>query len=130
MIKKMKRIIGIPSNGLDLSDKISEHFGHCNYFVGIELDEYNNFRKLFSLKNSGHVGCMEPVMNMKERNITEMIVSGIGGRPYIGFLDLGIRLYKGINGTLKKNIEFLLQGNLESITGPSCGNQSNHFHDF
>ena len=124
----MKKIIGIASNGPDLSDTISEHFGHCNYFVGVDIDENHDFKKSFSLKNSGHVGCMEPVMNMRERNITDMIVGGIGGRPFAGFLQLGINLYKGINGTLKENIELFLQGRLQNLAMPSCSDRPNHDH--
>lgn len=124
----MKKIIGIASNGPDLSDTISEHFGHCNYFVGVDVDENHDFKKSFSLKNSGHVGCMEPVMNMREMNITDMIVGGIGGRPFAGFLQLGINLYKGINGTLKENIELFLQGRLQNLAMPSCSDRPNHDH--
>mgnify|MGYP003565630460 CR=1 FL=1 len=86
----MKKVIGIPSNGPELTDTISEHFGHCNYFVGIEIDDEKNLKKLFSLQNNGHSGCMEPVMDMKERSVTDMIVGGIGGRPYAGFTHFGI----------------------------------------
>ena len=33
----MNQVIGIPSDGPELSDAISEHFGHCRYYVGIEV---------------------------------------------------------------------------------------------
>ncbi|TFG26233.1 MAG: hypothetical protein EU532_10380 [Promethearchaeota archaeon] len=123
----MKKIIGIPSNGPELSDNISEHFGHCNYFVGIEIDENRNYKKAFSLRNNGHTGCMEPVINMKERNVTEMIVGGIGGRPYMGFIEYGIPLYQGVYGTLKDNIDLLIQGKLQPLQGSSCAS-GQHAH--
>ena len=125
----MNKVIGIPSNGPELSDTISEHFGHCNYFVGIEIDENNNYTKLFSLRNEGHGGCMEPVMNMKNRKVTDMIVGGIGGRPYMGFLQVGINLYQGIYGTLKDNVESLLGGKLKPLAGASCGENTPQHHD-
>lgn len=125
----MKNIIGIPSNGPELSDYISEHFGHCNYFVGIEIDDDMNYKKIFSLRNTGHSGCMEPVINMKHRNITEMIVGGIGGRPYMGFIELNIPIYQGVYGTLKDNVELFIRGELQSLQGSSCaGGQSIHHH--
>jgi predicted Fe-Mo cluster-binding NifX family protein len=124
----MKRIIGMPSNGPNLSDTISEHFGHCNYYVGVEIDENSTFKLAFSIPNHGHSGCMEPVLNMKEREVTEMIVRGVGGRPYMGFIQLGIKMCKGINGTLKENIETYLEGNLQSLKGPACGNQGASCH--
>jgi predicted Fe-Mo cluster-binding NifX family protein len=121
----LKKVIGIPSNGPELTDTISEHFGHCNYFVGIEIDEENNSKKLFSLQNNGHSGCMEPVMNMKERSVTDMIVGGIGGRPYAGFTHFGIGLFKGVRGTLSENIQLFLQGKLQPLNEPVCAG-SNH----
>ncbi len=45
----MNKVIGIPSDGPELSDAISDHFGHCRYFVGIEIDEGNNVKKLMFL---------------------------------------------------------------------------------
>ena len=116
----MKRIIGLTSNGPELTDNISEHFGHCNYFIGVEIDANNNYKKIFSLKNHGHAGCMEPVINMVKRNVTDMIIGGIGGRPYMGFIQYNVKLYKGINGSLKNNIELYIQRKLETLTGPMC----------
>ncbi|MFX0076300.1 MAG: NifB/NifX family molybdenum-iron cluster-binding protein [Candidatus Hermodarchaeota archaeon] len=124
----MKKIIGIPSDGPELSDTISDHFGHCRYFVGIEIDEENKVKKLFSLQNNGHTGCMEPVLNMKERSVTDMIVGGIGGRPYAGFTHFGIGLFKGIKGTLSENIQEFLGNKLQPLNEPMCagGNHSDH----
>lgn len=120
----MNRIIGLPAKGPELADDISEHFGHCNYFVGIKVKDNNILEKAFALQNNGHSSCMEPVINMKERNITDMIVGGIGGRPFMGFLQVGINLYQGINGSIKKNIEFLLNGELKPLGEASCASSS------
>ena len=97
----MNRIIAIPSNGPELNDT-------------------NNYKKLFALENRDHLGCMEPVINMVHRNVNEMIVGGIGGRPYMGFIQYNIKLYKGIVGTLKQNIDLLIQGKLQSLNEPMC----------
>lgn len=127
-MNQINRIIGIPSVGPKLSDNISAHFGHCEYFIGIKIDEKNNLEKVFTLQNQGHSGCMEPVINMKERNVTDMIVGGIGGRPYMGFIQMGINLYQGIEGSLKTNVEYLLEGKLKPLDSPSCGTNSEGPH--
>nr|MBD3197653.1 hypothetical protein [Candidatus Lokiarchaeota archaeon]MBD3202047.1 hypothetical protein [Candidatus Lokiarchaeota archaeon] len=116
----MTRIIGIPAKGPEMKSSISEHFGHCQYFVGLKVNESNEVEKYFSLQNNGHSSCMEPVINMKERGVTDMIVGGIGGRPYMGFIQNGINLFKGVNGTLEENVSLLLEGKLEQLGGPSC----------
>ncbi|MBD3253835.1 MAG: dinitrogenase iron-molybdenum cofactor biosynthesis protein [Candidatus Lokiarchaeota archaeon] len=121
----MKRVIGVPSDGPELTDQISQHFGHCNYFVGVEITNQHAKETAFVLKNNGHSSCMEPVMNMKNRAVTDMIVGGIGGRPYMGFLQVGIKLYQGVPGTIEENISFLLEGKLKQLGAPSCAG-SNH----
>ena len=85
-MSQINRIIGIPSVGPNLFDNISAHFGHCQYFIGVKINGSSNLEKIFTLQNLGHSGCMEPVINMKQRNVTDMIVGGIGGRPYMGFI--------------------------------------------
>ena len=127
-MNQINRIIGIPSVGPNLSDDISEHFGHCEYFIGVKVNGTNNLEKAFTLQNNGHSGCMEPVISMKERNVTDMIVGGIGGRPYMGFIQMGINLYQGVEGSLQKNVELLLEGKLKSLGGPSCGDHSEGAH--
>ncbi|MFX1573835.1 MAG: NifB/NifX family molybdenum-iron cluster-binding protein [Promethearchaeota archaeon] len=124
----MNRIIGIPSDGPEISDNISPHFGHCNYFIGIEISDGNQFKKAFSLPNNGHSGCMEPVINMKQRNVTDMILTGIGMRPFMGFQQVNINLYQGVNGSIEQNIKMLLEGKLRSLNDASCGNNSDHAH--
>ena len=84
---------------------------------------------MFSKQNQGHSGCMEPVNDMKERNVTDMIVGGIGGRPYMGFTQYGINLFKGVKGTLKDNIKSLIQGTLTSLNEPSCANNESGSHN-
>ncbi len=127
-VKKMSKIIGVPSSGPELSDKISPHFGHCEYFVGVEVNDADELKMSFALQNNGHSSCMEPVMNMKDRNVSDMIVGGIGGRPYMGFLQVGINLFLGVEGSVQENIELLLQGKLKSMGEPSCGGNANHAH--
>jgi predicted Fe-Mo cluster-binding NifX family protein len=122
----MNKIIGIPSDGPETSDNISAHFGHCNYFLGIEIYEDGNYKRVFTLPNSGHSGCMEPVINMKERKVTDMILTGIGMRPFMGFQQVKINLFQGINGSIKSNIEMFLEGKLKSLSNASCGSNSNN----
>jgi len=124
----MSRIIAIPSKGPELSDHISAHFGHSNYFVGIKIDDKNNYEKIFSFKNQKHSGCKEHVKFLKEKGVSYVVVGGIGGNPFNSLLYHGIKLYKGIEGTLKENIKSFLDGNLETLLGPSCHGSSNKCH--
>lgn len=124
----MSRIIGLPADGSELSDNISGHFGHCKYFVGIEVSEDKEFKKAFSMTNEGHSGCMEPVMNMKQRNVTDMILTGIGMRPFMGFQQVQINLYRGVEGNIEKNIRMLLNDQLQILNDSSCSDNSEGAH--
>lgn len=126
----MTKIIGIPSNGPKLSDNISQHFGHCKFFLGVEISDSNQTKKIFEVDNSNHSGCMQTVFEMKEKNVTDMIVGGIGGRPFAAMLQVGINIYHGINGSIKENLKLLLDGKLTPLGGPSCEehHNSNHNH--
>ncbi|MFW9772498.1 MAG: NifB/NifX family molybdenum-iron cluster-binding protein [Candidatus Heimdallarchaeota archaeon] len=124
----MKRIIGIPADGTELSDNISPHFGHCRYFIGVELLDNEKIKKTFSITNEGHAGCMEPVMNMKQRNVTDMILTGIGMRPFMGFQQVQINLFQGVEGTIEQNVKMLLDGKLTMLNNAICATHSNHTH--
>ena len=126
----MNRIVGLPADGTELTDNISPHFGHCRYFIGVELTGDHKFKKVFSIENNGHTGCMEPVMNMKQRNITDMILTGIGMRPFMGFQQVQINLYQGVNGTIEENIKMLLDNQLTILNDASCGDHSENTHTY
>ena len=123
-MRNMNRIIGIPSDGPETSDSISPHFGHCSYFVGIEIYDDGKFKKVFALPNGGHSGCKEPVMNMKQKNVTDMILTGIGMRPFMGFQQVNINLFQGVNGNIERNVRMLIDGQLPSLNNSSCGKNS------
>ena len=44
-------------------------------------------------------------MNMKARKVTDMILTGIGMRPFMGFQQVQINLYQGVEGSIEKNIK-------------------------
>ena len=124
----MSKIVGIPSDGPELEDQISQHFGHAHYFVGIKLKDHT-YEKVFSLPNEGHSSCMEPVLKMKNREVTDMIIGGIGGRPFMGFNQVGINLYLGVQGkNISENIKLLLEGKLKTLNEPRCSGDTEHTH--
>jgi len=122
----MKKTIAFPSQGPNLSDNLSPHFGHCKYWIGVEIDEDNSRKITFSDANKGHSGCMEPVFLMKEKNVSDFIVKGIGGRPFMSFIQFGINVYEGVEGSLEKNLLLFLQGKLNALGGPSCNSHQDH----
>lgn len=85
--------IAIPSNnpgGLEASR--SDHFGHCEVFTIVDLDENKEVKKVSIIANGDHDagGCMAPVKVLHEAGVTEIIVGGMGKRPMQGFAGVGI----------------------------------------
>ena len=88
--------IAIPTNspgGLDAER--SEHFGHCDIFTLIELNEQKTITGITTIKNGDHEagGCMVPVKILQDAGAQAIIVGGMGARPMRGFADVGITVY-------------------------------------
>lgn len=104
----MKKIIGVPSNnpgGMDA--KISAHFGRCNAYTLIEI-ENNEIKKTSVLSNGSRKDgdCMGTVNFIAENGINVLLVSGMGMRPLIGFNQVGVEVYQsGSAQTVKEAVE-------------------------
>ncbi len=127
-MKKLSKIIGIPSNGSALSDTISQHFGHCKYFLGVEITEKNKVHKLFSLQNNGHTGCMEHILKLRERNVSDVIVMGIGTRPHLRLKQLGVNIFQGQSVNIKNNVKSFLEGKLKQLSQATCNEHHGNIH--
>lgn len=88
--------VAIPTNnpgGLDAER--SEHFGHCDVFTVIELNEQKGIDNVATIANGGHEagGCMVPVQLLHDAAVEAIVVGGMGARPMRGFADMGIMVY-------------------------------------
>ena len=99
-----------------LESQCSPHFGHCELFTMVELEDGDvlEVRVLDSLE---HVqgGCMEPVMYLKEQGADTLLVSGIGLRPLMGFQQVGIEVLGMAVGTVGAAIQDYLDGGLSPM---------------
>jgi len=87
--------IAIPSvEGGGLDGQRSGHFGHCDVFTFIDI-ENGKIKEVTTIANQEHVqgGCMVPVNLLAGHNVNALIVGGIGMRPLMGFKQVGIEVY-------------------------------------
>ena len=117
--------IAVPSNspgGLDA--KISAHFGHCDVFTLISLEE-KNIKQVDILQNPGHEqgGCMGPVMLLKGAGAEALVAGGMGMRPLQGFQQVGIDVYFSENATSVSEVIQLITTDQARKFGPAqaCG---------
>lgn len=88
--------IAVPSNnpgGLEAGR--SDHFGHCDLFTVIDLDQDKKISQVSTVDNVAHDagGCMVPVKVLSDAKVNAIVVGGMGARPMRGFNEVGIEVY-------------------------------------
>ncbi|MCE1237879.1 MAG: dinitrogenase iron-molybdenum cofactor biosynthesis protein [Hyphomicrobiales bacterium] len=91
----MSETIAVPSDapgGLDAS--ISAHFGHCDVFTLVEIEDGRILgTSLLSPPAHEPGGCLGPVAALAAAGVGVIVTGGMGARPLMGFLEAGIRPY-------------------------------------
>ncbi len=123
----MKRIAFPVDGKKDSSGVASMHFGNASHFLIIDFDEKSKtILKEELVDNIPHSvgGCMMPVNLLASKKIDLMFVNGIGGRPLMGFQEMGITVLHNQNPeqamTIKDTIENI--GQLQVIEQSTCSN--------
>ena len=117
--------IAIPSSGTGgLDGTRSGHFGHCDVFTFIDVED-GEIKEVTTLQNAEHVqgGCMVPVNLLASNNVNVLVVGGIGMRPLMGFKQVGIDVYHDAErAEIRPVVEDLIAGKLQEIQSDQvCG---------
>jgi predicted Fe-Mo cluster-binding NifX family protein len=69
------------------------------------------------LHNAPHTegGCMAPVLVLAEHNVDAIVVDGIGGRPLMGFNQVGIAVHAGVGADVQATVVAYIQGDLPVV---------------
>ena len=109
--------IAFPVNnayGLDAS--ISEHFGHCPFFVLVDIQD-GKIDPVQTVRNpdfSDHQPGSIPRF-IHSHGVNVMVAGGMGRRAVDFFDQLGIRAVTGASGTVRQGLEAFLQGLLDGV---------------
>lgn len=90
-----KIIIAVPSeNPGGLEAAPSGHFGHCDCYTLVEL-ENGQPGQVKIVPNEGHSqgGCMVPVNTLGDMGVKVLVAGGMGRNPLAGFMQRGITVY-------------------------------------
>lgn len=112
-----KTRVAIPSEspgGLDA--RRSGHFGRCECFTLVDVVD-GRIDRVDVLVNAPHVegGCMTPVLTLAENLVDAIVVDGIGGRPLMGFNQVGISVHAGVGIDVRATIAAYLEGGLPVV---------------
>ena len=108
--------LAVPSNTPGgLNAEISEHFGHCDLFTLINIQE-GKVASVDTVANVEHGagGCLEPVQLLKNQGVQAIVVGGMGARPMQALADVNIDVYFAEKNSLKKvqeAVDGIVQGN-------------------
>jgi predicted Fe-Mo cluster-binding NifX family protein len=122
--------IAVPSeNPGGLDAPVSAHFGHCDAFTLVTVDDAE-VQNVEVLPNGGHEqgGCMAPVMFLKGVGADILGAGGMGARPLAGFQQVGIDVYFNEGApTVGDAVRLVAQGQAR-IFGPAqvCGGHGDH----
>ncbi|RJR25138.1 MAG: dinitrogenase iron-molybdenum cofactor biosynthesis protein [Desulfobacteraceae bacterium] len=100
-----------------LEGERSGHFGHCDVFTLIDVEE-GKIKGVTTLPNRSHVqgGCMVPVNLLAQQKVAALVVGGIGMRPLMGFRQAGISVYHDAERLkIRPVVEDLIAGKLPLI---------------
>lgn len=101
-----------------LEARRSGHFGRCDCFAVVDVVD-GKVGEVEILHNAPHTegGCMAPVLLLAEHKVDAIIVDGIGGRPLMGFNQVGIAVHAGVGGDVQTAVDAFIQGGLP-VVGP------------
>lgn len=104
-------LLAVPSNNPGgLEAERSDHFGHCDLFTLINI-ENGTMKKVETVSNQEHGagGCMIPVTFLRDQGVKAIVVGGIGARPLQGFGEVGIDVYYADRNTVQ-NVQSVVEG--------------------
>jgi predicted Fe-Mo cluster-binding NifX family protein len=120
----MKRIAFPVDYKGGMDTELSMHFGNARFFCLLDVEEASKkIVKHEIIDNIPHSegGCMAPVNLLAQHKVNMVIVNGIGGRPLMGFQQLGITVLNNTsqNTCIKDVIADL--PNLPVLDQSTCG---------
>jgi predicted Fe-Mo cluster-binding NifX family protein len=109
--------VAVPSDlpgGLDAGR--SGHFGRCACFTLVDLVD-GQVTDVQVLENAPHTdgGCMAPVLVLAEHLVNAIVVDGIGGRPLMGFNQVGIAVHAGLGADVGSAVRAFAGGDLPVV---------------
>jgi len=104
-----------------VDSQVHGHFGSAAYFI--LYDAESKEMETISNKNKDHMhGACQPLSALDNRKVDAVVVGGIGAGALMGLNAGGIRVFQGIEGTVRQNVDALVEGKLlEMILQHTCG---------
>jgi predicted Fe-Mo cluster-binding NifX family protein len=108
-----------------IESKIFNHFGSAPAFIVI--DTVDNGVVIVNNRDLHHVhGACNPVKALDGNSVEAMVVGGIGAGALMKLQSEGIRVFRGVEGNVRDNLELLKSGKLPEFSGNmTCAGHKN-----
>ncbi len=116
--------IAIPSSGESIDASISPVFGRAQYFIIAEIEngeikEWKAIKNPAELQRGGAGICAARIVC--EEGIEAVVTITIGPRAFDALKLSGVKIYRGIEDSVRKNLELLAKNELSELEAPSPG---------
>lgn len=117
--------IAIPTRG----NMVDEHFGHCEYYTLITVDENKNITETEAVEASSGCGCKSGIATLlKSRGVTIMLAGNIGTGAINVLAQNGIGVLRGCSGRTNDVARAFLEGRITD-SGLTCeAHHNGHEH--
>lgn len=106
----------LPSNGTDLSTLLADSFEYCSYFVLVDANQQKIITFILNdAQTAARGACVLTAQLIIDQKVQTIITPKIDSLTLKILQKAGIRIYLGINGTLRENIDLLSQGRLVEV---------------
>jgi predicted Fe-Mo cluster-binding NifX family protein len=118
----MKLAVTAKSNILE--SEIDPRFGRCNYFLIVDTDKMS-FKSISneSAMASGGAG-IQAAQNVAKAGVEVVVTGNIGPNAFQTLSAAGIKVFTGLDGTVKEAIEKYKKGELKETEAPNVGSHS------
>lgn len=113
--------IAIPTR----AGRIDDHFGHCEVFTIVELDDDNNIVGKSNIASPEGCGCKSNIASRFEAEGITLLIGGNMGQGALNKLGAhGVKVIRGCSGAIDDIVADYVAGRLKD-SGETCG----HHHD-
>jgi predicted Fe-Mo cluster-binding NifX family protein len=113
-------------DGLD--SVVSPHFGRCPYYILVDVDGHE-VKAVNAIENpyyGQHSPGVVPSF-IHSQGVNVMLTGGMGGRAIAFFEQLGVEAVSGASGTVRRDLELYLGGELRGVQ--PCRESIEHAHE-
>ncbi len=114
--------IAIPTRG----NKLDHHFGHCESYTVMTVDNDKNVIKSEILPAANGCGCKSNIAAvLRDKGVTVMLAGNMGSGAVNVLSQYGIEVYRGCSGNVRALTEAFLAGVIAD-SGTTCAHHELH----